>query len=166
MGFEAWDWYIEKVWFFPSVTLAFVASFVAVEVNSKLMLVVYSLISPCIQNPAPYTPFRRGIDGRMTKLEALLEREQWTKAAPPAWSVPLRMHWHEPRFRPAWLKLPPHVTEELTSATEHDAYVANTLSFTAEIGILPPCVNLMLLRQRRLTRPLHSQGRDFSGHSC
>jgi hypothetical protein len=76
----------------------------------------------------------------MKKLRAVLHKEQWTKKAPPADSVPLCIHWHEHKFRPLDLRLPPYITEEFPVLdADSDKYVSRTSGkrWSAKCVIIP-----------------------------
>jgi hypothetical protein len=108
--------------------------------------------------------FNRGIEGRMNKLRAVLHKEQWTKKAPPADSVPLCIHWHEHKFRPLDLRLPPYITEEFPFLdADSDKYVSRTSGkrWSAKCVIIPLPPNCSRLpsdmAEQRLLTPLAAE---------
>ena len=54
-----------------------------------------------------------GVHNRITKLIALLNKEQWTSKSPLAADIPLHIEWIKPEYRPKDISLPPHIEENL-----------------------------------------------------
>ena len=52
-----------------------------------------------------------GIKNRITKLFILLNKQQWTKNAPLAETMPLILEWKDRKYRPENIKLPIYIKE-------------------------------------------------------